>query len=177
MSKDDNWIERSLKNLGCKKSHGKLSKSSIRFLVTAFLLGGLGSFAIPTHAQIQQNSQLAVEVGGLRNQQGQVCLSLFATGRGFPSRNTNAVQNQCVAITAIPQLVTFQDVSPGSYAVAVLHDANNDSEVNRNALGIPREGFGFSRNPVIQTGPPDFGDAVILVAGPRTNIQVQLNYF
>ena len=177
MAKDNNWIEQSGKNLGFSKSHGKLAKSGIRFLVSAFLFGILGSVAIPTHAQIQQNSQLAVEVDGLRNQQGQVCLSLFATGRGFPSRNTNAVQNQCVAITAIPQLVTFQNLSPGSYAVAVLHDANNDSEFNRNALGIPREGFGFSRNPVIRTGPPEFGDAAILVAGPRTNIQVQLNYF
>nr|WP_245817423.1 DUF2141 domain-containing protein [Hydrococcus rivularis] len=77
----------------------------------------------------------------------------------------------------MPQLVTFENLQPGSYAVAVLHDANNDGEANRNALGIPVEGFGFSRNPVIRTGPPKFNDAVVLVLGSSTKIQIQLNYF
>lgn len=82
-----------------------------------------------------------------------------------------------MSITGSSQLVTFQNLQPGSYAVAILHDANSDSEVNRNLLGIPQEGFGFSRNPVIRAGAPNFSDTVIFVAGPRTNIEVQLNYF
>jgi len=34
------------------------------------------------------------------------------------------------------------------------------TKANRNFLGI-LEGFGFSRNPVIRTGPPKFNDAAV----------------
>jgi uncharacterized protein (DUF2141 family) len=150
-----------------------LPKYSDKILVFAIL----GSLALSFPVQAKPNSQLTIEIDGLRNRQGQICLSLFTTSKGFPSNGTDAVQNQCVAITTMPPLVTFENLQPGSYAVAVVHDANSDGEVNRNALGIPVEGFGFSQNPVIRTGPPKFNDAVILVLGSSTNIQIQLNYF
>lgn len=145
-------------------------------LASALVFSVLGSMALPTSAQVVQNSQLTVEIDELRNQQGQVCLSLFASGKGFPSNGAEAVQTRCVAITAMPLFVTFGNLQPGSYAVAILHDVNSDKKANRNFLGIPLEGFGFSGNPVIRTGPPKFNDAVVLVAGPSTNIQIQLNY-
>ncbi len=65
----------------------------------------------------------------------------------------------------------------GNYAVAVFHDQNNDRILNNNVFGIPKEGFGFSRNPEIRTGAPKFSEAAFLVAGPNTNIQIQLKYF
>ena len=147
-----------------------------KFLASALVFSVLESMALPTSAQVVQNSQLTVEIDELRNQQGQVCLSLFASGKGFPSNGAEAVQTRCVAITAMPLFVTFGKLQPGSYAVAILHDVNSDKKANRNFLGIPLEGFGFSGNPVIRTGPPNFNDAVFLVAGPSTNIQIQLNY-
>ena len=52
--------------------------------------------------------------------------------------------------------VTFKSLSPGNYAIAVLHDENNDRQANRNFLGLPTEGFGFSRNPAIGVSAPGF---------------------
>ncbi len=147
-----------------------------KYLASALVCAVLGSTGLPTSAQVVQNSQLTVEIDELKNQQGQVCLSLFASGKGFPSNGAEAVQNRCVAITAMPLFFTFENLQPGSYAVAILHDANSDDKANRNFIGIPLEGFGFSGNPIIRTGPPKFNDAVVLVAGPSTNIQIQLNY-
>jgi uncharacterized protein (DUF2141 family) len=152
-------------------------KEFMRFqlLPHALALVVLGGFAASPIAQATE-TRLTVEVNGLRNQQGQVCLNLFNSGAGFPSNGANAVQNRCVAVTDTSLVVTFESLQPGSYAVAVLHDVNRDNEANRNAFGIPVEGFGFSRNPVIRTGPPRFNDAAVVVAGARTNIQIQLNY-
>jgi len=145
-------------------------------LTTALVFALIGIIELPTSAQLIQNSQLTVEIDRLRNQQGQVCLSLFKSGKGFPSNGAKAVQSRCVAITTMPLSVTFENLQPGNYAIAILHDANSDNKANRNFLGIPLEGFGFSRNPVIRTGPPKFNDAAVLVAGPSTYIQIQLNY-
>ncbi len=148
----------------------------LKFLTIALVFPVIGGIASPSFARLTQKSQLTVEINGLKNRQGQVCLSLFASSRGFPSSSSSAIQSQCVAIAATPLSVTFKNLQPGSYAVAVLHDTNNDNKANRNGLGIPIEGFGFSENPVIRTGPPRFNDAAVLVAGSTTNIQIQLNY-
>ena len=46
----------------------------------------------------------------------------------------------------------------GDYALAVIHDENGNARLDTIA-GIPREGFGFSRNPPIRFGPPRFAAA------------------
>jgi uncharacterized protein (DUF2141 family) len=155
--------------------------------VTAALLSTvaiLGSLAEPIAAVAQSgvdeslaNSQLVVEVDGVRKQAGQMCLSVFESDRGFPGQSTSAVQNKCVAVTPGPQTIQVQGLKPGSYAVAVLHDANGDQKANRNGLGIPIEGFGFSRNPTIRFRVPRFKEAAIAVTGKQTKIQIRLNHF
>lgn len=152
---------------------------SRRFRVStllSLLFTSVGSLAFPFTGNASLASSLNIEIDGLKDRKGQICLSLFANGRGFPSRGDSALKNQCVKITAAPLLVTFRNLQPGSYAVAVLHDANNDRQANRNGLGIPIEGFGFSKNPAILTGPPKFSESVFLVAGPSTKVQIQLKY-
>ncbi|KJH72556.1 DUF2141 domain-containing protein [Aliterella atlantica] len=121
------------------------------------------------------NSKLVVQVGGFANQSGQVCASLFASSQGFPNNRQKVVQRQCTKI-ANPTTITFKNLKAGSYAVAVIHDRNSDGTLNRNDLGMPVEGYGFSQNPQTETAPPKFKDAVVFVAGVSTIVQVQLRY-
>lgn len=131
----------------------------------------------PALAQ-SEPGQLAVEISAVNETQGQVCLNLFNSSNGFPSDREAAVETLCIALAEdVPLVATFEDLTPGSYAVSVFHDANSDNEFNRNFVGMPTEGFGFSRNPRALTGPPEFGDAVVLVAGAETRIEVELSYF
>lgn len=121
------------------------------------------------------NSKLVVQVSGFANQSGQVCASVFASSQGFPNNRQKVVQRQCTKI-ANPTTITFKNLKAGSYAVAVIHDRNSDGTLNRNDLGMPLEGYGFSQNPQTETAPPKFKDAVVFVAGVSTNVQVQLRY-
>ena len=41
----------------------------------------------------------------------------------------------------------FKDLPPGNYAVQVMHDENENGQLDTNFLGIPVEGYGFSNNP------------------------------
>ncbi len=126
-------------------------------------------------ANVALNTSLTVEVNGLRNQQGSLRLSLFSSEQGFPNRSDRAVAFRCVEAKAESVSVTFDQLPPGRYAVAVIHDANNDGKLNTGFLGIPKEGFGFSRNPRIGIGAPSFHDTAISVTGEST-IQIKLNY-
>lgn len=123
------------------------------------------------------SSKLTVNIAGLKNQKGQICFSLFDSSRGFPGDKKKALEAKCVKIkdTSVP--FNVGSVKAGSYAVAMFHDANGDGNFNRNSFGIPTEGFGFSGNPRIITGPPNFGESAVIVAGTNTNIDIQFQYF
>jgi uncharacterized protein (DUF2141 family) len=121
-------------------------------------------------------STLTIKVEGLRNQKGQLCVSLFGDSHGFPTKSHLAIETKSVEITGIPSQVIFDNLEPGNYAVAILHDENGDGQLNCNFLGIPTEGFGFSQNPTIRVGAPKFAESTFIVASPKTNIQVKLNY-
>ncbi len=145
--------------------------------VTVLLLAALGNLAWSFDAKANFNGKLTVEIDGLKNKEGQICASIFASSEGFPSDRDRVLQQQCTKIIDTPFLITFENLKAGSYAVAVFHDQNNDRALNSNLFGIPREGFGFSSNPEIRTRAPKFSEAAFLVAGPNTNIQIQLKYF
>ncbi|NEQ54254.1 MAG: DUF2141 domain-containing protein [Leptolyngbya sp. SIO3F4] len=153
-----------------------MNKRSI--LTGIFMMASMGWASYPAHGQLVQATQLAVEISGLNENQGQVCLNLFDKATGFPSDRDEALQTQCLEATETLSLVArFENLTPGSYAVSLYHDANSDNEFNRNFVGMPAEGFGFSRNPNVLTGPPKFGDAAVLVAGEETRIEIELKYF
>jgi uncharacterized protein (DUF2141 family) len=150
-------------------------KHSLKAIYGIFSILGIIAFSPSTIASLKGN--LSVELDGLKSQKGQVCFSIFSSNKGFPDNGKRALQAQCVKLATTPQKITFPNLKAGNYAIAVIHDANSDGILNRNVLGIPTEGFGFSNNPIIRTGPPKFVDSAVLVAGSSTDIQIQLQYF
>jgi uncharacterized protein (DUF2141 family) len=63
----------------------------------------------------------------------------------------------------------------GDYAIAVIHDENGNAKLDTLA-GIPREGFGFSRNPPIRFGPPRFAAARFTLVDDAQMQQVRMRY-
>jgi uncharacterized protein (DUF2141 family) len=41
----------------------------------------------------------------------------------------------------------FPGLTPGQYAVQVMHDENDNGKFDTNFVGLPTEGYGFSNNP------------------------------
>ncbi len=147
-----------------------------RFLVAILPIAALGILAFSSSTQAYENSNLSIKIDGIKSQKGQVCFSLFSSSQGFPANGKKALKSRCVKVADKYIQTNFGKLKAGSYAVAVIHDANADGTLNSNAIGIPKEGFGFSRNPRILTGPPKFGESAIFVVGPNTNIDIKLQY-
>lgn len=70
--------------------------------------------------------------------------------------------------------VMFDGVAPGTYALSLIHDENGNGKLDT-ALAIPREGFGFSRNPKIAFGPPKFAAAAFPINGSSSQ-SVRMKY-
>jgi uncharacterized protein (DUF2141 family) len=142
-------------------------------LMTRFLIAAIAPLFCCAIAQAASANDLKVSIAGLKNQRGQICLSVFANGQGFPNNGNAAIRAQCTK--ASNPSITFKNLKPGNYAIAIVHDANSNNRLDTNPLGIPTEGFGFSRDPQILTGPPKFGDSAFNVQG-STQIRINLRY-
>jgi len=115
-------------------------------------------------------------INELRNQKGEVCVALFESKEGFPNDDTQAICNSCFAITQIPMSVSFE-VPYGSYSVSILHDENKDGELNTGLMGIPKEGIGFSNDPMIIKGTPSFKTAAFDFAESNDTVEITIKYF
>ena len=69
----------------------------------------------------------------------------------------------------------FDGLPSGDYALALIHDENGNGKLDT-VMGIPREGFGFSRNPAIRFGPPKFVESRIEVTSGGVDETVKVKY-
>jgi uncharacterized protein (DUF2141 family) len=60
--------------------------------------------------------------------------------------------------------------------VAVYHDANGDDDFNRNMLGLPTEGFGFSNDPDTKVGLPSISATRFRLPAGETSIAIRMKY-
>lgn len=102
----------------------------------------------------------------------QVCLTRDSAA--FPECVGDTLATKRSVSAAQPAL-RFEGLPTGSYAVAVFHDENGNGRLDT-ALGIPREGFGFSRNPPMRFGPPRFSAARFDVAAGANSERVRIRY-
>lgn len=54
---------------------------------------------------------------------------------------------------------TFENIEPGTYGIAAIHDEDGDEEMDKNLIGIPEEGYAASRNAHLDGLIPDWEDA------------------
>jgi uncharacterized protein (DUF2141 family) len=106
----------------------------------------------------QQNA-VTVTISNLRSNKGHVLISLFKEGAGYPDSPEKAFRKEKLAITANKAQVIFSDLPAGNYAIAILHDENNDMKMNKTWVGLPKEGYGFSNNVMGTFGPPSYSKA------------------
>ena len=74
-------------------------------------------------------------------------------------------------------VVVVRDLPPGVYAVQAYHDQNDNHDVDRDFLGIPREPVGFSNDAPVRLGPPSFKAAAFGYAGGEEAITLRLRRF
>lgn len=125
-------------------------------------------------APVPEKASLQVDVTGLRSSKGVVQLCLTRQAKAFPDCSKDAAAIRRTLPAGNPR-IRFEGLAPGDYAIAVIHDANSNAKLDT-MMGIPREGFGFSRNPAMGFGPPSFAAARFAIGGDAETQQVRMRY-
>jgi uncharacterized protein (DUF2141 family) len=135
-------------------------------------LGALGAALVLGGAS--PVASLRIDVEKLRSSKGVIQLCLTADPQNFP----NCVDDARALSRRVPagqHSIRLEGLAPGDYAAAVIHDENGNNKLDT-MMGIPREGFGFSRNPAIGFGPPRFTAARFALEGSGGTQDIRIRY-
>ena len=138
----------------------------LRFLL--FLLLPIGAFA--------QNSSIQIDITNFRNDKGKLAFVLFNSSDGFPTTASKAIKRGKQAIQQGKTTLIFPNMPKGDYAMAVLHDENENGHEDKNFFGIPKEGFGFTvkQPPVFKI--PTFEDTKFAHNHQNTFVRFKIMY-
>jgi uncharacterized protein (DUF2141 family) len=122
-------------------------------------------------------SDVTVTATGLRNAHGVVRACMTGEASHFPHCRNPASSYSAIGEAADEVTLVFRGVRPGRYAIALLHDENGNGKVDRAAMMIPKEGFGFSRDAKVRFGPPKFSEAAFdLAPGASEKLVIRMRY-
>lgn len=117
-----------------------------------------------------------IEVVGLRSTKGNIEACVWHGPEHFLAAKACATYGRVVVAPAGPTVSLKLDLKPGEYAVSLFHDANANGKLDKNLFGMPTEGFGFSRNPVIAFSQPSYA-ATRFEAASATTETIRMKYF
>lgn len=120
-------------------------------------------------------STIDINISGLRSTKGNVLACITANPRFFPDCGKDPKGFKASIPARDAAKVSFTGIAKGTYAVALVHDENANSKMDM-AVFLPKEGFGFSRNPVIVAGPPKFKAAAFVVDADEVSQRVKMKY-
>lgn len=123
-----------------------------------------------------QTGSITVHITGLRNLNGMVGASLYASKKGFPDTPERSYATLVKKITATEDTFVFENVPYGTYAISVLHDENGNGKMDKNFFGLPTEGCGISTNPKIGMGGPKYNDSVFTLNSKQLEMTIGMRY-
>jgi uncharacterized protein (DUF2141 family) len=120
--------------------------------------------------------RLLVTATGARRVAGNITFTLYGERRTAFLAHHGSIALTRVTLTGRSAEGCFALSAPGTYAVAVYHDENDNHRFDRTLLGLPAEGYGFSNDAPTPFGLPSFNAARITVQPGDNRITVRIRY-
>ena len=106
-----------------------------------------------------------------------MAFALFESPDGFPDEYLRFATNvMVIKIRQAQARCDFEDIPPGTYAMAVVHDENMNGKLDTNWIGLPTEGYGFSNDAQAVLSAPSFPEASFTYDGQNLDMSMSLHY-
>lgn len=136
---------------------------------TLLILVALG-YSVLSSAQVP----VTIVVKNVKESSGTIRVGIFRDEQSFLKE---AWMGKVVKAEKGEITISFDSVPKGKYGISVIHDENENGELDSNIIGIPKEGFGFGNDAMGTFGPPDFNKASVEVDEGKDKFSVSLRYF
>ncbi len=124
----------------------------------------------------QSGNKITVKVINLQSNKGQVIASVFTDNNGFPNDSKKAAKTINVPIKANTVTIEFTNLSPGTYAVGIIHDENGNNIMDVAKYIFPKEGYAVSNNVTGTFGPSSFNDSKFKLESTDVSITLKIIY-
>ncbi|HEV7333681.1 MAG TPA: DUF2141 domain-containing protein [Flavisolibacter sp.] len=121
--------------------------------------------------------RISVRISNFENNKGTCIVCVYDNARSFSEKGGVPVSCLTVPVAGKNATAVFDNLKQGSYAIMVIHDANNNRKFDTNFLGIPKEGYGASQNKLPFAAAPKFEENKIAVTdNATTHCAITLRY-
>lgn len=118
-----------------------------------------------------------VKIQNIANNEGVIACAIFDSTEGFPDKFLKFASKVMITqISGKNASFEFSDIKAGKYAIVLIHDENRNGELDKNWLGIPKEGYGFSSGAEVSMSAPSFSEAEFSYDGGDLHMTINLNY-
>ena len=120
--------------------------------------------------------RLQIRVTGLRSARGTVTLILYGDrDEDFLKKGGRLSRVRAPAKTGEVS-VCIPVPAPGSYAISLYHDEDANKKLTKNWLGLPVEGYGFSRDAAVSYRLPELDETVFTALPGDTPVHITVRY-
>jgi uncharacterized protein (DUF2141 family) len=144
----------------------------VRALVLALVGSAAALSAAPAWA-----GDVVITITDLRSTKGVVRACMTTRADVFPKCAKDPNAHRTVVPAGKTVEIRFTGVKPGEYAIALLHDENDNGKADRAMGMMPKEGYGFSRDAPVKMAPPKFTDAVFKLGEGTSRVTIKMRYF
>lgn len=131
-------------------------------------------FMIPLFSFHSPNSRQVLEISNLDKIKGKLYIGWYKSADEF-RKSDKAILQKIVEVEGKEVVeVTFENVPPGTYAVAIFLDKNDNGKIDTNMFGIPKEKYGFSNNKYPLTRAATFEESAFWVGENEQKISIKL---
>ena len=132
---------------------------------TLMLLASLISLGV-------QAETVTLKLTNMGGEKGQIAVAVFDNTDAFPDRSNQAILSKFFPLNTSSNETTLTlELRPGRYALALFLDANKNQKLDTNMVGAPKERFGFTNNPKIIFGAPNFSECEFEVLPGKKQVQ------
>ncbi len=131
-------------------------------------------FLISINNTFSQRYSLDIVVPNIPKVKGHIQIGLYNDSEKFPKVGKEFKRFR-FKTTKNKMRFRLNNLTKGTYAIAIYHDINSDKKCNRNFLGIPTEDYGFSNDVKPVFSAPSFKSAAFTMNKNKTiTIKLQL---
>ena len=123
-------------------------------------------------SQLSFALDLKVQIDGIETLKGKLNLALYNSSESWLDIK-QAVRNSTLEVTSKKLEISYKNLDPGDYAVAVFQDLNKDGSLNFQFLPPgPSEPVGFFGMKQLGFGPPAWSDAIFSL---KSDLTININ--
>ena len=132
-----------------------MKKITISLMILCVTLGTFLPARAAEKPEAGKTGTLTVIIDGFPNNNGNARITLCDTEAGCKGEKV-AFRGDAIPIREKMATWLLPDLPWGTYAIKAFHDENGNGKLDKNALGMPKEAYGFSNNARGAFGPPSY---------------------